>query len=440
MIPMPVAPVSHDGRPRTASRDEPRSVTEPLALYLRDLRAGNVPTRAEQVAAGKALQAARRRFAIAAIVVPYVQDGALLAVEHVVHTGQLSDVAIAGSDIPGLTLIRITQEAHALAGCRRQRHAAQRRAARRGRLVRLLGELPLRGDFLIARLNPARAVVGELTRLQSLLDRAPAHERRRRTREYTETAGRAGLRPAELLAAWPRITAAEDAYLAARDHFASAHLRFVVYRARRYRSWGVPLDDVVQFGNLGLLHAVEKWDPDHGTSFATYAAWWIDQAIVRGIADSAATIRVPLHLHGVRRAALGEATGTAAPEIETLAARHGLSAAQVRTALRSPRGTVSVEEALEGDDLRLADALADVATPLPHRVAEQKLVREHLARALQTLPVTEQQVVRLRYGLDDGVEHTLDAIGDALGLTRARVATSLRRAFASLRPQCAPLR
>src|SRR5581483_738874 len=100
VIPMPLAPVSRDDRPRTTPRDEPRSVTEPLALYLRDLRGASVPSRAEQVVAGKALQAARRRFAVAAIVVPDVQDGALQAVEHVVHTGELSDVAIAGSDIP----------------------------------------------------------------------------------------------------------------------------------------------------------------------------------------------------------------------------------------------------------------------------------------------------------------------------------------------------
>lgn len=215
--------------------------------------------------------------------------------------------------------------------------------------------------------------------------------------------------------------------LVAREHLIKANTRLVVSVAKRYIGRGVPFLDLIQEGNLGLMKAVEKYDLHRGFRFSTYATWWIRQTITRAIADQARTIRLPVHM-GDRVRQIYKMTSDLeqqlgrAPTLTEVADSMSMTVQKLRWIMRVTRKPLSLESPVgEDEESELGSFIEDEFNPSPMQIAYQSMLREKLNEILQSMPLREARVLRMRFGLDDGVEYTLEEVGQKFGLTRERI-------------------
>ena len=294
-------------------------------------------------------------------------------------------------------------------------------------IVHRMEELSRRYDELERMLAPGR---------RSSL---PMEERSARSLEI-ERIRRSTMKSPEALRRWVTELQTHLAhYHQRKGMLVSANLRLVVSVAKRYINRGLSLPDLVQEGNTGLLRAADKFQSQRGFKFSTYAIWWIQQAILRALADSSRTIRLPAHaVEDIQRfhaatSSIAQQTGRAA-SVEAAAEKAGLSPAAARSLLKFSRRPVSLDEPLaEGEQDSVRELVGDTRSPSPITSTWKETLRERLDRLLETLNPREQEILRIRYGIDGRTPCTLEQLGRKFHLSRERIRQLERQAILKLK-------
>jgi RNA polymerase primary sigma factor len=257
--------------------------------------------------------------------------------------------------------------------------------------------------------------------------------------ERGHQARRALKQPGHTSTEYMQLESLVEAGQAARERLSRANTRLVISIAKRYRGYGIPFPDLIQDGNIGLMRAVDRYDPHSGFRFSTYATWWIRQAVTRSLANNGRVIRIPVHTGGrmremARTAQRLEMVHGRQPTPDEIAAEMGESSHTIRRMMSWSALPLSLEQPVgEEGDLELGELVEDQNTLNPGEVTDVHLLSELLETLLRDLTAREARILRLRYGLQDGQARTLQEVADKFGLSRERVRQIEREALAKLR-------
>ena len=441
--------------------EESATPEDPVRLYLREIGRIHLLNSEQEVRLGQQIERGQERVRRAIMAVPMVRGQLMDLAErlrkHEVESDQYLE-ALDGTELTESELRRVQSVFTQIRRLDRELgelEASRNRARKESTIkaiqewiaqnhqdrVRLLGDLPLRPIVVDRWVGRLRMLGQELTGLQKQIetaDKATKSELRKRARVIEAEVGL----PAKRAVGVTRdLDAGEFEVRHAKKALMEANLRLVVSIAKRYLNHDMPLLDLIQEGNIGLMKAVDRFKYRRGFKFSTYATWWIRQAITRAIADHARTIRIPVHmietlnrLARVNRGLYQELGREPTPE--ELAKRCELPLRKVRLILESCKKPLSLETPI-GEDSDLGDFLEDKRTPSPVESLLSDDLTAQVERALSGLSEKEAQILRLRFGIGEEGEHTLEEVGQRFDVTRERIRQIEAKALRKLR---SPLR
>ncbi len=428
--------------------------TDPIRLYLSQMASVPLLSREEEVAVAKRIEICRKRFR-RAILSNHAAMANTVATLEKVHQGFLPfDRTIKVSLTEQLTKEQVQARMphnlrtleHLLDLDRKQfgtlfsrrattsekSHVRREFLRRRKKQLSLVEELSLRSRRvrpMIRQLSEYANRMDELKRLiaRSEAEGVTAQQRRGYRRELRNLFLTTMESPRSLRARVAEIDKRHREYEDMKRQLSRSNLRLVVSIAKKYRNRGLGFLDLIQEGNTGLMRAVDKYEYRRGYKFSTYATWWIRQAITRAIADQGRTIRIPVHMIDV----LGKLRGAAKrllqergyqPTTEETALAAGIELEEARRVLDIGRSPVSLDRPVgESEDSSFGEFIEDKGSESPLRLANHGLLREKIDGLLNTLTYREREIIRLRYGLDDGYSYTLEEVGRIFKVTRERV-------------------
>jgi RNA polymerase primary sigma factor len=461
---LPVASEEYDGPAEEDEEpiEESLSPEDPVRLYLREIGRIHLLNSEQEVNLGQQIERGQERVRRAIMAVPMVRTLLMDLAERLRKHEAEPDQYLEALDGTELTESEFRRVLGVFAQIRRldrelgELQASRKRSRKESTLkaihewmaqnhqdrVRLLGDLPLKPmvvDRWVGRLRTlAHELAGLQREIESTADKGAKAELRKRSRAIE---AELGLAPKRAVAVMRDLDAGEFEVRHAKKALMEANLRLVVSIAKRYLNHDMPLLDLIQEGNIGLMKAVDRFKYRRGFKFSTYATWWIRQAITRAIADHARTIRIPVHmietlnrLSRINRGLFQELGREPTPE--EIAKRSGLPLRKVRLILESSKKPLSLETPI-GEDSDLGDFLEDKRTPSPSDSLLTQDLSQQVERALSSLSAKEAEILRLRFGIGEEGEHTLEEVGQRFDVTRERIRQIEAKALRKLR---SPLR
>jgi RNA polymerase primary sigma factor len=441
--------------------EESLSPEDPVRLYLREIGRISLLTAEREVELGRHMEQGQEKVRRSIMAVPLVRRELVALSERLRKRDVESDAFLEAPDGTELTDAEYRRVLNLFAQIRKldrqleELEAARERARKeeskrsiqelvsdnhRAR-VRLLGDLPLKPMVVERWVARVRSLAQEMAGLARQLEEAPAAGRAALRKRLRELEAQVGLPCKRLVALFRDVETGEFEVRQAKKALMEANLRLVVSIAKRYLNHDMPLLDLIQEGNIGLMKAVDRFKYRRGFKFSTYATWWIRQAITRAIADHARTIRIPVHmietlnrLSRINRGLFQELGREPTPE--EIAKRSGLPLRKVRLILESSKKPLSLETPI-GEDSDLGDFLEDKRTPSPSDSLLTQDLTQQVERALSSLSAKEAEILRLRFGIGEEGEHTLEEVGQRFDVTRERIRQIEAKALRKLR---SPLR
>jgi RNA polymerase primary sigma factor len=425
------------GAARAVAADDldPGRERRPLESYFQEIGGTRTLRREEEVILAKELEAATADLRDALYQIPCCARHVVErwdALRALSHTGAKLSESV-GAEETGEIAARVARAVKRIRTLRTQRAKALEKANGAKDLARI-------DTRIVRELKSAHLSLGVLAELrQKVLNiTAEMKKTRRGTRKLAALEAESELTRTQLLELSGKVEEAHDRLTREKNRFIEHNLKLVVAIAKDYRNLGLSFPDLIQEGNLGLIRAVEKFDHRRGFKFSTYAVWWIRQALVRAIQNHSRTIRLPSHVHDrLQRSqrVRAELTGKLGrePTPAELAPELGTDTGALESLDLLSREAISLESSVAGTEKRLEDFVSDPTSQQPDGGLDGERMRSGVGHLICALTAREQLILRLRYGLGGEEEHTLEQIGQSLGLSRERVRQLEARALKKLR-------